>query len=367
VAGFNTPGRAYDLALHEQHVYIADGGAFGSTGEERASGLIVLDISTPISPTEIGYTFTLGTARGIVVNNDRAYIADGSRGVVIMDISDPAWPQNIGFFTRPGLTARDIAAWGDYAYFTDKNTLHIIDLSNPASPRYVGDYATPGGTESVSIVGNYAVVADGSRGVRVLDLSEDPENPTEVAYYDTPGDVRRATMVGRYIYVADGQGGLMILWLRLEGTATISTPGGTFTMPDGTIYTFPANSFSDTVLLQHSPREPGSVPAPPHDLGGIDHFFEVTAVYSDTGQPAHLKSGTIYTITIPYLKEELNVVDESSLALYRWDDETWTTADLTGTVNMDARALTVTADRLALFGVLGRTHRVYLPIVVRRY
>jgi len=62
------------------------------------------------------------------------------------------------------------------------------------------------------LLGDYAYVADGSGGLRVVDVS-DPAHPTEVGFYATPGDARDVAVAGDYIYVADFVGGLVILRL----------------------------------------------------------------------------------------------------------------------------------------------------------
>ncbi|NIV33635.1 MAG: hypothetical protein GWN58_30570, partial [Anaerolineae bacterium] len=49
-----------------------------------------------------------------------------------------------------------------------------------------GFYDTPGGAVGVAVAGEYAYLAEGMEGLRIIDIS-DPAAPTEAGYYETPG------------------------------------------------------------------------------------------------------------------------------------------------------------------------------------
>jgi hypothetical protein len=71
-------------------------------------------------------------------------------------------------------------------------------------------YDTPGSAQGVALAGNYAYVAAGSGGLRIVDIS-DLAGPSETGYYDTPGSAQDVALAGDYAYVADASGGLVIL------------------------------------------------------------------------------------------------------------------------------------------------------------
>ena len=52
--------------------------------------------------------------------------------------------------------------------------LHVIDVSDPTALSIVGVTDTLGWAEDVDVAGSLAVVADGNRGLEVLDVA----NPT---------------------------------------------------------------------------------------------------------------------------------------------------------------------------------------------
>ncbi|MCP4540848.1 MAG: hypothetical protein GY832_27240 [Chloroflexi bacterium] len=71
-------------------------------------------------------------------------------------------------------------------------------------------YYTTGDVSDVAVEGDYAYVAAGEQGLRVVDVSN-PAIPTEVGFYNTPGDAHAVTVADGYVYVADWAGGLLIL------------------------------------------------------------------------------------------------------------------------------------------------------------
>jgi hypothetical protein len=115
----------------------------------------------------------------------------------------------IGSLDTPG-SARGITAKGNYAYVADGwKGLQIIDISDPSSPKEVGNLDTPGWAYGITAKGNYAYVADAGGGLRIIDIS-DPSFPKEVGSLDTPGEVQDITVVDNYVYLADYGSGLWI-------------------------------------------------------------------------------------------------------------------------------------------------------------
>jgi len=94
------PGIA-DVAVSASTAYVADGDA----------GLRVVDVSNPATPTELGFYDTPGYARGVVVSGSTAYVADrgifdGSQrvgsGLRVVDVGNPASPTEIGYYATAG-------------------------------------------------------------------------------------------------------------------------------------------------------------------------------------------------------------------------------------------------------------------------
>jgi len=58
-------------------------------------------------------------------------------------------------------------------------------------------------------------------------------------------------------------------------------------------------------------------------LAGIGRTFDLSAVYSDTGQVAELAPGQTYSVIVRYTDAEKGGAIESTLALYGWDGSQW--------------------------------------------
>ena len=344
-----------EVAVSGNYVYAAAGGG---------GRLRVIDVSNPAAPTEIA--FIMGYSEGVAVAGNYAYIT-GAYGMSIYNVANPTAPTEVGYWGLLAAVTRGVAVAGDYAYVAnDESGLGIADVSNPWHPTGVSFYDTPGCAYDVAVAGNYAYVADGDGGLRIIDVS-DPAHPSEAGFYDTPTYALGVAVSGHYAYVADADGGLVILrFVPPPASASIHITGGSLSSPaDNTTYTFPSGTFTSTVVITHTALYPGSLPSA-GDLVGIDHAFEVTAVYSDTGQPAQPTTGKTYTVTVQYTDAEKGPAIESTLALYYWDGSDWV-KEPTSVVDTVNNTVTATPDHFSRWAVLGETRRVYLPLVLKHY
>ncbi|MGD9099935.1 MAG: hypothetical protein PVF45_05590, partial [Anaerolineae bacterium] len=133
----------------------------------------------------------------IFVQGSYAYI--GKRGLMIVqDISDPTHPTYTSQIALP-IFVEDIYVSSGYAYvitsgscaegdMKDCITLRVLDVSDPSAPSQIGGYTWPMSEQmpwaiSVAAVGHAVYVADASRSLMVLDVS-DPANPLEVSPQD---------------------------------------------------------------------------------------------------------------------------------------------------------------------------------------
>jgi len=141
-----------------------------------------------------------GDTHAVAVQRDYAYIGEGG-ALTILDVSNPAAPSVMGKTVPFPEVVQDVYVSGDYAYVAaGEGGLRVVDVSTPTNPTEVGCYDTPGYANSVAVSGSYAYVADWYAGLRVVDVS-DPAHPTEVGSYDTPGSARGVVVSGGYAYV----------------------------------------------------------------------------------------------------------------------------------------------------------------------
>lgn len=226
--------------------------ALQPNGDTNDHKFFSINVATPGSPSIVNpgglllYTSNLDVS-GLIVDGNYAYItmnqeSSGTSGLRIVDISNPASPSVVGGTALTMLAAPNgVAKSGNYLFVahvdgvTATNRLRIIDVTNPAAPSIVGGSnisVSALGAFSPVIVGSYLYLGaiDGSGGmiVEAYDISS-PLNPT-VAASDlsvSSGDTNsglNAKMVGsgNYLYqFANANNGM-----RVIHTAIASTGGG---------------------------------------------------------------------------------------------------------------------------------------------
>jgi len=162
------------LAVSGSFVYVPDSGA----------GLQVIDVSDPNTPTIVGSVSAPADRPFlyVIVSGPYAYVSGWSEyggmlhltysGLRIIDISNPTSPSVVGGIDNDG-AMKVLAVLGSYLYVADYGGIRIIDVSNPATPSILSTLDTPGGAGDLAFFNNIAYVADGTL-LSVFDVS----NPT---------------------------------------------------------------------------------------------------------------------------------------------------------------------------------------------
>lgn len=222
ILGSLASGSTHNLFLHPNAPFIY-------TTEEDGMG--IFDVSDP-AQSEIPQLGTVGPdadLHDIVVDPDRewahlAFIGGGFDGYVIMDVSDPANPTEVGRFDYAGRPsyedvdigeegfdschyanydpARDIAVVGDEIAAGKPGGKHVMDISDPSNIVSVGFTLSPNAQEMAGTADeifdwtthNHDIIPKGSNsllvdggyhdGVWVADIS-DPTEPTPTDQYLT--------------------------------------------------------------------------------------------------------------------------------------------------------------------------------------
>ncbi|MEO0086267.1 MAG: hypothetical protein ABIK37_06520, partial [candidate division WOR-3 bacterium] len=87
----------------------------------------------------------------------------------------------------------------------------------------------PGFAKGVAVSGNYAYVADGWAGLRIIDVSN-PQSPFEAGYYRKWGWGRGVAVSGTHAHLANGDAGLRII--EFLGGGVEETPNPEPRMPN---------------------------------------------------------------------------------------------------------------------------------------
>ncbi|HVO76855.1 MAG TPA: hypothetical protein VMT60_02620 [Candidatus Bathyarchaeia archaeon] len=232
-------GEARDIALAGKNLIIADG----------SKGLKTADVSDPAHPRIIARYSTPYYMSALTLAGGRAYCAGGLEGVEIVDIANPAQPSLVwrekfsevrgiavddrylyfadgdrGFRTfalgkdRPTpVSLLDTPGWNDDC-FIDKNTAYladggrgiiVVDIADRTKPRILGSLELNTLARVVWLRGKTLFVAGHTKGVAAVDVSN-PRKPTVAAWYDTVDDARGVFADGDFVYVASGSGGVYV-------------------------------------------------------------------------------------------------------------------------------------------------------------
>ena len=205
----DTDGTAQGVFVKGKYAYVADGSA----------GIQIISISDPKMPYLVQSIETPGDAQAVFVTEQAtelgdkqyAFIADGSRGLFIVDITDINHPVDVATY-ETDVFVTDVFVRGQTVYLSDRDKgLLILDISTIYKPLLVAYQDTPGQASGLYIQNNdLAFVADGSRGLRIIDVST-PEHLVEIGAFDVPKTAEVLVPYSNYGYLVDGNGGFWIL------------------------------------------------------------------------------------------------------------------------------------------------------------
>jgi hypothetical protein len=143
------------------------------------------------------------------------------RGLSVVDVSDPMHPRLAGALNGNYLrNPRCIAIQFRYAFVTDDDGLKVLDITDPDRPVPVRNAAVPlREAKRLYVARTYAYVANGAEGLAIVDV-ENPERPHLDQMFNAGGALNdtHAVQIGsvsasQFALVADGKNGLRVLQL----------------------------------------------------------------------------------------------------------------------------------------------------------
>ena len=115
-----------------------------------------------------------------------------------------------GVFDTPGAGLAAVTQ-GHLAFIADGSTgLRIVDVNNSDAPVLVTSYAPTGGVFGVCIQTNLLYLALGTNGLEIVNVSN-PAAPERLGGCDTPGTAMTVDVQGGIAFVADGTPGIQLI------------------------------------------------------------------------------------------------------------------------------------------------------------
>jgi len=213
---FNPRGYSFDVVTDDAFAYLIVG----------TQGLLVIDVSDPTAPIEVGSHSTRGYALAVALDGDRALVANRSDGLTLLDLSDPMRPVEVGHLDTPG-SAWDVVVSDGLAFVADSQSgLQLLDVARAGDPSPVSAYSTSAPAKAVWVDESIAYVAMGDAGLELVDVS-DPSNPARLGVIRIFGEANCVVVAGGTAFVAAGYGGVRMIDVRdptsLEEMGFIST------------------------------------------------------------------------------------------------------------------------------------------------
>jgi len=207
---YDTPGSARGVFVVGEFAYVADGDF----------GLQILDISNPSNITLSGSHITSEHAVEVSVLGNYAYVGLVDSGVQVFNVANPSNPVLVGS-NKEIRSGWGISVSGNYAYIADF-WFYVLNVSDPANPLLVGQYQFNFMTAiKLDVVGNYAYLADADTGLLIVDVSN-PSNPSLIGNYYQPGNTGNIYVSGDYCYLS-GDYGLTVIDISNKYSPTLVT------------------------------------------------------------------------------------------------------------------------------------------------
>jgi hypothetical protein len=143
------------------------------------------------------------------------------RGLFVIDVHDPTHPRIVGQVTDGSLrNPRCVAVQFRYAFVTDDDGLKVLDITNPDKPFPVrSGFVRLKDSGRIYVARTYAYVPNGAEGLAIIDV-QNPEQPQLDQMFNAGGALNdtRAVEIGsvsasEFALVADGKNGLRVLQL----------------------------------------------------------------------------------------------------------------------------------------------------------
>ncbi|MBA3963783.1 MAG: hypothetical protein H0X40_18040 [Chthoniobacterales bacterium] len=197
---------------------------------DRAEGLVVVNVATLVDgdpdnnfvkeAARFNPDDALTGATFVAAAGHRLYMTT-PRGLFVIDVHDPAHPRIVGQVTDGSLrNPRCVAVQFRYAFVTDDDGLKVLDITNPDRPIPVrSGFVRLKDAGRLYVSRTYAYVPNGPEGLAIIDV-ENPEQPRLDQMFDDGGALNdtRAVQIGsvsasEFALVADGKNGLRVLQL----------------------------------------------------------------------------------------------------------------------------------------------------------
>ncbi|HUU77880.1 MAG TPA: hypothetical protein VMX55_06005, partial [candidate division Zixibacteria bacterium] len=173
-------------------------------------GIMFIDISNPNNPLLLNSYYNGFHAQRTVVKDNLVYVGTFNDTLLILDISNINSISLVGSYVFPkDALVEGLLIDGDILY-VGATTLGIysLNVSNPASIQMIDFIEDSGQAFDFTKTENYLIVADGSAGLKIYDVSTN--ELIEISSATVFGVSRELVLYNEFIFVADSSKGLTV-------------------------------------------------------------------------------------------------------------------------------------------------------------
>jgi hypothetical protein len=236
---------SWPTSREARNVFILEDMAYLANAED---GLIILDVSDPSNPQEVG-SYPLENTQSVIVVNNIAYVIEQgqvqdsralSDKLVLIDVKTPSIPRILGEYSpESGFTHQELsnlAVSNQVAYLTLSDRFIAVDVSVPSQPVTIGEFSFSSNISSPGVAVSEGIAYLQANQLHVVDV-RNPAEAIEIGGFDT-GWGASIVVDGRTVYLSSWSEGLIILdisdpakpiklgqYLELVGNYDLLPPG----------------------------------------------------------------------------------------------------------------------------------------------
>jgi hypothetical protein len=236
---------SWPTSREARNVFILEDMAYLANAED---GLIILDVSDPSNPQEVG-SYPLENTQSVIVVNNIAYVIEQgqvqdsralSDKLVLIDVKTPSIPRILGEYSpESGFTHQELsnlAVSDQVAYLTLSDRFIAVDVSVPSQPVTIGEFSFSSNISSPGVAVSEGIAYLQANQLHVVDV-RNPAEAIEIGGFDT-GWGASIVVDGRMVYLSSWSEGLIILdisdpakpiklgqYLELVGNYDLLPPG----------------------------------------------------------------------------------------------------------------------------------------------
>jgi hypothetical protein len=240
---------AYDVEVSYPYAYVP----------ALLMGLQVISVLDAENPRIVGGFGDFDRSEDVLVIGDKLFLPVYGEGLYILSLENPESPAEISLYepaTRD--LAQSVTVYDNFAFLSidyqgGEGAVEIADISDLSNPTFVSAISSVRTPWDIGVIAPHAFVAD-EGGLRVLSIL-DIYNPIEVCYYEPGWECHDLEMVGNLAFLAAYSGGVRVLSVAdPENPVEVGfydTPGQALDISVSNELVYVADQFGGLTILEY--------------------------------------------------------------------------------------------------------------------